>query len=71
MICEDQTATIAFLSDPATHGQNTPVRRVETHISEIFLTRDRAFKLKRAVKLPYADFSTPGSGWPPAKRNMP
>ncbi|MFC6686554.1 bifunctional aminoglycoside phosphotransferase/ATP-binding protein [Jhaorihella thermophila] len=59
MICEDQTATIAFLSDPATHGQNTPVRRVETHISEIFLTRDRAFKLKRAVKLPYADFSTP------------
>ncbi len=59
MICEDQTATIAFLSDPATYGQDRPVRRIETHISEIFLTRDRAFKLKRAVRLPYADFSTP------------
>ena len=35
------------------------VKVVETHISLIFLVADQAFKLKRAVKLPYVDFSTP------------
>jgi aminoglycoside phosphotransferase family enzyme/predicted kinase len=32
---------------------------IETHISRIFLAGERAYKMKRAVKLPYADFSTP------------
>ena len=32
---------------------------MSTHISLIFLTGDRAFKLKRAVTYPYLDFSTP------------
>ncbi|THK39240.1 aminoglycoside phosphotransferase [Ensifer sp. MPMI2T] len=31
---------------------------METHISRIFLVGRRAFKMKRAVKLPYVDFST-------------
>nr|WP_153437468.1 bifunctional aminoglycoside phosphotransferase/ATP-binding protein [Sinorhizobium terangae] len=31
---------------------------METHISRIFLVGKRAFKMKRAVKLPYVDFST-------------
>ncbi|MBV9151975.1 MAG: AAA family ATPase, partial [Alphaproteobacteria bacterium] len=31
----------------------------ETHISIVFLAGDRAYKLKRAVKYPYLDFSTP------------
>lgn len=31
---------------------------VETHISKVFLCGDRAFKLKKAVKLPFLDFST-------------
>ncbi|MCK9516459.1 MAG: AAA family ATPase [Ottowia sp.] len=31
---------------------------METHISRIFLVGDRALKMKRAVRLPYADFST-------------
>jgi aminoglycoside phosphotransferase family enzyme/predicted kinase len=56
---EDQSAAIDFLSDPATHGTTGPVERIETHISRIFLVGDRAFKMKKAVKLPYADFSTP------------
>jgi uncharacterized protein len=30
----------------------------ETHVSLIFLAGDRAYKLKRAVKFPYLDFST-------------
>ena len=32
---------------------------IETHISMVFLAGDRAYKLKRAVKFPYLDFSTP------------
>lgn len=31
---------------------------IETHISRVFLTGDRAWKLKKAVALPYVDFST-------------
>ncbi|KGB80733.1 aminoglycoside phosphotransferase [Rhodovulum sp. NI22] len=58
MIVEDQTATIEFLKDPATHGCAGPVEVIETHISMVFLAGDRAYKLKRAVHLPYADFST-------------
>ena len=55
---EDQSRTVAFLMQPSTHGQRGPIERMETHISLIFLAGDRAYKLKRAVKLPYADFST-------------
>lgn len=58
MSVEDQSAAIAFLRDPASHGIPSPVEVIETHISLIFLAGDRAYKLKRAVKLPYADFST-------------
>jgi aminoglycoside phosphotransferase family enzyme/predicted kinase len=58
MIVEDQTSTVAFLSDPATHGMAGTVETKETHISRIFLAGDRVFKMKRAVKLPYVDFST-------------
>ena len=59
MIVQDQSETIAFLERPQTHGSSGPVGREETHISEVFLAGNRAYKLKRAVKLPYADFSTP------------
>jgi aminoglycoside phosphotransferase family enzyme len=31
-------------------------RQITTHASHIFLTGDRALKLKRAVKYPYLDF---------------
>ena len=54
----DQTAVKAFLADPSTHGLTEPVERVDTHISHLFLIGARAFKLKRAVRLPYLDFST-------------
>jgi len=33
--------------------------RMDTHISTVLMAGDRVFKLKRAVKLPYADFATP------------
>ena len=56
---DDQQDIIAFLSDPSSYG--TGVNRVEiieTHASLLFLAGDRVYKLKRAVKYPYLDFST-------------
>jgi aminoglycoside phosphotransferase family enzyme/predicted kinase len=58
MITGDQTALIEFLAAPSTHG-GTDVERVETHASIVFLVGDRAYKLKRAVRFDYLDFSTP------------
>jgi len=53
-----QAEVIGLLSDPATHGAG-PVERIETHASIVFLAGTRAFKLKRAVRYDYLDFSTP------------
>src|SRR5881394_1590122 len=56
---EDQREAIAFLKDPSSYGAGVErVERIETHISLVFLAGDRAYKLKRAVKYPYLDFST-------------
>ncbi len=57
MITEDQSATISFLKE-ALSLNAAPVEMMETHISRIFLAGQRAYKMKRAVKLPYADFSS-------------
>src|SRR5262249_21534932 len=54
-----QQEVVAFLRDPASYGAEVErVDIVETHISRVFLAGERAYKLKRAVKLPYLDFST-------------
>ena len=54
-----QRETIAFLSRPDTYGlKNEAVERVETHGAIVFLAGERAYKLKRAVKFPYMDYST-------------
>jgi aminoglycoside phosphotransferase family enzyme/predicted kinase len=58
MAVEDQGGTIAFLDNPASYGLGGPVERMETHISMIFLVGDKVCKLKKALKLPYVDFST-------------
>ena len=59
MIVEDQSLALAFLRDPKTHGElASNIVTVETHISFVVLVGCRAFKLKRAVRLPYVDFST-------------
>ena len=58
-MADDQRAVIAFLRDPSSYGPGVErVDIVETHISIVFLAGERAYKLKRAVKLPYLDFST-------------
>jgi aminoglycoside phosphotransferase family enzyme/predicted kinase len=53
----EQDAVIAFLAGPGSHG-GKPVQCLETHISQVFLAGDKAYKLKKAVKLDFLDFST-------------
>ena len=53
----DQGEVAVFLEDPATHG-GRPVERINTHAAMVFLAGERAYKIKRAVKYPYMDFST-------------
>jgi len=57
MVAGDQRAVIDFLAAAATHG-GEPVRRVDTHTAAVFLAGTRAWKLKRAVRYDYLDFST-------------
>lgn len=52
-VVEDQSAVIGFLE-----RRLAPVRRIDTHGAVVFLGNERAWKLKRAVKFPYMDFST-------------
>ena len=56
MITDDQSAVIEFLASPSTHGSS--VERIDTHSAVVFMAGDRAWKLKRAVKFDYLDFST-------------
>jgi uncharacterized protein len=56
---DDQQDVIALLKNPASYGGNIArVEIIETHVSLVFLAGDCAYKLKRAVKYPYLDFST-------------
>ena len=57
MITEDQSSVVAFLSSPVAHDGAT-VERIDTHASIVFLAGDRAWKLKRAVRYAYLDYST-------------
>lgn len=57
MLIEDQSEVRQFLENfPDLSGQLQ--RQIETHISHVYIFTDRVFKLKKAVKLPYLDFST-------------
>src|SRR5262245_54512246 len=57
MSTDAQEQVFALLSNPATHGGET-VRRIDTHAASVFLVGSRAFKVKRAVRFPYLDYST-------------
>src|SRR5258705_837644 len=50
-----QEDVFAFLTDPAMHPH---VHRIDTHAASVFLEGDRAFKVKRAVRFPFLDYST-------------
>lgn len=54
----DQAAVIAFLADPSSYAGVSQVDRLETHGNLVFLAGEEAWKIKRAVRFAYMDFST-------------
>ncbi|MDN2568306.1 hypothetical protein N1F89_18940 [Aquibium sp. A9E412] len=56
--------TVRFLADPAVYGPEAHggatarVEARETHMSWVFLTAHRVYKLKKPVRYPFLDFST-------------
>jgi aminoglycoside phosphotransferase family enzyme/predicted kinase len=57
VIAESQAEVVHFLSSPSTFGGSS-VERIDTHTALVFLAGSRAYKLKRAVRYDYVDFST-------------
>ena len=57
-VVADQSEVFAFLADPRTYGIAEPVRRIDTHAAVVFLAGSQAYKVKRAVRFPFLDFST-------------
>jgi aminoglycoside phosphotransferase family enzyme len=55
----EQAKIVEFMSQAGAYASAPAViNRIETHASFVFLAGDFAYKLKRAVKLPFLDFST-------------
>ena len=55
----DQARVLNGLRDPAAFGpQCRSVEVIETHISYVFLTGEYAYKVKKAIRLPFLDFAT-------------
>ena len=54
---DTQDEVFRLLAEPATHG-GAAVKRIDTHAAAVFLAGDAAYKVKRAVKFPFLDFST-------------
>ena len=57
-VAVDQEAVFEFLADPITHGLNEAVKRIDTHVAAVFLAGHNVYKVKRAIKFPFLDFST-------------
>jgi aminoglycoside phosphotransferase family enzyme/predicted kinase len=57
---EPQQPVLDFLADPSSYGlaPDCRVERIDTHCASVFLAGERAFKLKRAIRFAYLDFST-------------
>jgi aminoglycoside phosphotransferase family enzyme/predicted kinase len=55
-----QQQVFAFFEDPAAyhHAAGERIKRIDTHAAAVFLAGEHAFKIKRAVKFPFLDFST-------------
>lgn len=54
----DLSAKVAFLRTPAAYPCDGPVEVIETHMSWVFLTERRVFKLKKPVRMPFVDYRT-------------
>ena len=56
---DDQRSTFAFLEAIESYDERVDtIERIDTHASVVFLAGDHAYKLKRAVRFSYLDFST-------------
>lgn len=53
-----QADLVRAFVDGQVAGAPAPVDHLRTHVSHVFLSGDRAIKLKRAVKLPFVDFTS-------------
>src|ERR1700722_14851380 len=66
---KSQEDVFRLLADPETHGlaeeDGETVRRIDTHAAVVFLAGDLVFKVKRAGKYPFLDYS------PPDRRKAP
>lgn len=52
-------AAVRVLADPASHpGLRDPVEHIQTHISHVFLAGPWVYKLKKAVRFSFLDFTT-------------
>ena len=54
----DQQEIFAFLAASSTYGRPDPVLRFDTHGAAVFLAGPDVYKVKRAIRLPFMDFST-------------
>lgn len=54
----DQSEVLDFLSQPTTYGIVEKPIRIETHVAVVFLAGQFAYKMNRAVRYPFLDFST-------------
>ena len=57
-ISPEQSDLLSAFETGRVEGIALAAPRIDTHISHVFLTATRAYKLKRAVALPFVDFST-------------
>jgi aminoglycoside phosphotransferase family enzyme/predicted kinase len=55
---DDQSEAVRALQSGEATGDPGPLKRIDTHLSHVFLGADRAYKLKRALRMPFVDFST-------------
>ncbi|HXQ12764.1 MAG TPA: AAA family ATPase [Caulobacteraceae bacterium] len=53
-----QCAIVAALEDGSACGARRPLKRIDTHMSHVFLGEGRAYKLKRSLRHPFADMSS-------------
>ncbi len=55
---DPQSQSVRALESGVATGEAGPLRRIDTHLSHVFLGMERVYKLKRAVRMPFVDFTT-------------
>ncbi|WP_422040041.1 AAA family ATPase [Roseibium sp.] len=56
---QSQNSVFHFFEEMGSHAPQQPgFERIDTHANVIFLIGDRAYKMKRAVRYPFLDYST-------------